>query len=108
MGLTGQLSLPLPEMQDEDIENQKKWKRSWMPAKGDRAAILQLHKMKYHDQLCKDMGVNHKRKGCNKFAECFAPYSAADYAGLFEHQEKRRDGPRLLDGRNRNVVENND
>merc|ERR1711976_1050053 len=60
--LTGQISLPQPQTMDQDIENQKEWKRSWMPAKGDRAAILQLHKMKYHDQLCKDMGVKHKRK----------------------------------------------
>merc|ERR1712151_1172595 len=81
--LTGQISLPLPETRDQDIESQKEGKRSWMPAKGDRAAILQLHKMKYHDQLCKDMGVNHKRKGWNLLAEAFAPYSAADYAGLF-------------------------
>merc|ERR1711976_342506 len=106
--LTGQISLPLREKQAEDIENQKKWKRSWMPAKGDRAAILQLHKMKYHDQLSKDMRVNHKRKGCNKFAECFAPYSAADYAGLFERREQRHDGPTLLGGRDRNGTENND
>merc|ERR1712039_26029 len=70
-------------MGDQDIESEKAWKRSWMPAKGDRAAILQLHKMKYHDQLCKDMGVNHKRKGWNLLAEVFAPYSAADYASLF-------------------------
>merc|ERR1712190_677058 len=106
--LTGQVSLPLPDMRDGDIENQKKWKRSWMPAKGDRAAILQLHKMKYHDQLCKDMGVNHKRKGCNKFAECFAPYYAADYAGLFERQERRHDGPTLLGGSGRNEKDNSD
>merc|ERR1712157_111630 len=85
--LTGQISLPLPETRNQDIESQKKWKRSWMPAKGDRAAILQLHKMKYHDQLCKDMGVKHKRKGWNIFGECFAPYTAADYRGLF--QQKR-------------------
>merc|ERR1712232_985088 len=67
----------------DDIVKNQEWKRSWMPAKGDRAAILQLHKMKYHDQLCKDMGVNHKRKGWNLLAEAFAPYSAADYTGLF-------------------------
>jgi len=94
--LTGQLSLPLPERQDEDIENQKKWKRSWMPAKGDRAAILQLHKMKYHDQLCKDMRVNHKRKGWNILGECFAPYTAADYRSLFQRSGTTRNAPTLL------------
>jgi dimethylaniline monooxygenase (N-oxide forming) len=94
--LTGQLSLPLPEKRDEDIENQKQWKRSWMPAKGDRAAILQLHKMKYHDQLCKDMGVKHKRKGWNILGECFAPYTAADYRSLFLHRRTARNVPTLL------------
>merc|ERR1712066_1066714 len=70
-------------MGDFVVDMERSWKRSWMPKKGDRAAILQLHKMKYHDQLCKDMGVNHKRKGWNLLAEAFAPYSAADYTGLF-------------------------
>merc|ERR1712151_1281252 len=104
--LTGQISLPLPETRDQDIESQKEWKRSWMPAKGDRAAILQLHKMKYHDQLCKDMGLKHKRKGWNIFAECFAPYSAADYVGLFQCREQRRDGPTLLGCKDRKESEN--
>jgi len=81
--LTGQVLLPPVAAMTEATAADKAWKRSWMPAKGDRAAILQLHKMKYHDQLCKDMGVNHKRKGWNLLAEVFAPYSAADYASLF-------------------------
>merc|ERR1712228_980268 len=106
--LTGAVSLPAKQTMIDDIAKNQEWKRSWMPAKGDRAAILQLHKMKYHDQLCKDMGVNHKRKGCNKFAECFAPYSAADYAGLFERREQRRDGPTLLGASDRNGNEKND
>jgi len=81
--LTGQVLLPPVAAMTEATAADKAWKRSWMPAKGDRAAILQLHKMKYHDQLCEDMGVNHKRKGWNLLAEVFAPYSAADYTGLF-------------------------
>jgi len=94
--LTGQISLPSPETMDQDIENQKEWKRSWMPAKGDRAAILQLHKMKYHDRLCKDMGVKHKRKGWNIFGECFAPYTAADYRSLFQQKRTACSAPTLL------------
>jgi cation diffusion facilitator CzcD-associated flavoprotein CzcO len=106
--LSGAIKLPAKQAMIDDIEKNQEWKRSWMPAKGDRAAILQLHKMKYHDQLCKDMGVNHKRKGCNKFAECFAPYSAADYAGLFKRRSQQCDGPTLLGGRDRNGHEIND
>lgn len=87
--LTGQVALPGPEIMEEDIKKQQDWKRSWMPAKSDRAAILQLHKMKYHDQLCKDMHVNHMRKGWNFLGECFAPYAAFDYAGLFRNKQSR-------------------
>jgi len=85
--LVGQLTLPAREAMDDDIKAQQMWKRSWMPAKGDRAAILQLHKMKYHDQLCKDMHVQHKRKGWNILAEWFAPYTATDYSGLFQQRK---------------------
>merc|ERR1711972_415898 len=92
---TGRVSLPSLKVMEDDIKKQQEWKRSWMPAKGDRAAILQLHKMKYHDQLCKDMKVNHKRKGWNCLAECFAPYAAADYRSLFGLR-KPRDTPTLL------------
>merc|ERR1712217_830219 len=81
--LSGEVQLPAPDAMEAGVARDKDWKQSWMPKKGDRAAILQLHKMKYHDQLCKDMGVNHKRKGWNLLAEAFAPYSAADYTGLF-------------------------
>merc|ERR1712050_774787 len=74
---------PSADTMEATVAQDKAWKHSWLPKKGDRAAILQLHKMKYHDQLCKDMGVNHRHKGWNLLAEIFAPYSAADYAGLF-------------------------
>merc|ERR1712151_1451079 len=85
--LTGQVILPSLEAMEKTIAKEQAWKRSWMPKKGDRAAILQLHKMAYHDQLCRDMGVNPRRKGWNLLAEAFAPYSAADYVGLFANEE---------------------
>jgi len=73
------------------IEKMQSWKRSWMPATSARGAILQLHMLKYHDRLVKDMGENHLRKGVNKLAEAFAPYSAADYRGIFT--SKPEDAP---------------
>merc|ERR1711988_1166246 len=85
--LTGHVALPSVEAMDKTIEMEQAWKRSWMPKKGDRAAILQLHKMAYHDQLCRDMGVNPLRKGWDLLSEIFAPYSAADYVGLFARSE---------------------
>merc|ERR1712110_1118925 len=81
--LTGCIKLPSVETMNEIITNEQLWKRSWMPKKADRAAILQLHKMAYHDRLCMDMKANHRRKGWNFLAEVFAPYTAHDYADLF-------------------------
>merc|ERR1711943_44527 len=88
--LCGQVRLPSVQVMANDIDAAKAWKGSWMPKKGDRAAILQLHKIKYHDQLCIDMGVNHLRKGWNLLAEIFAPYSAADYTSLFSGEIQKR------------------
>merc|ERR1712224_928641 len=107
--LCGQVRLPSVQVMAKDIDAAKAWKGSWMPQKADRAAILQLHKMKYHDQLCIDMGVNHLRKGWNLLAEIFAPYSAADYAALFTAAKHVRysDFPMLLDqcGRKHEAVQ---
>merc|ERR1711879_931694 len=85
--LTGRVALPSLEVMEKTIAKEQAWKRSWMPKKGDRAAILQLHKMAYHDQLCRDIGVTPYRKGWNFLAEAFSPYSAADYRGLFVNEE---------------------
>lgn len=82
--LNNDIPLPPKETMVERMEEEKAWKRSWMPPTGARASIFQLHKTKYHDQLCKDMGVAHRRKGMNLLAEAFAPYSARDYESLFE------------------------
>jgi dimethylaniline monooxygenase (N-oxide forming) len=90
--LGGQLQLPSVEAMTSNINAAKAWKESWMPKKADRAAILQLHKMTYHDQLCSDMKVNHLRKGWNLLAEVFAPYTAADYAALFVTGKQDRSG----------------
>merc|ERR1711972_563108 len=98
--LAGQLTLPSVEAMDAVIETERAWKRSWMPKKGDRAAILQLHKMSYHDQLCKDMAVNPRRKGWNLLAETFAPYSAADYVDLFPRSDEAVASAAEMEARN--------
>merc|ERR1712060_223368 len=66
---------------------ERSWKRSWMPASSARASIWQLHMTKYHDLLCQDMGVDHRRKGSNVLAEVFAPYSAEDFVGCTGYVE---------------------
>lgn len=81
--LTGEVKLPKPAEMQRIVEKEQAWKRSWMPPSSARASIWQLHMMTYHDNLCKDMQVKHKRKGYNILAEMFVPYSAADYKDLF-------------------------
>jgi cation diffusion facilitator CzcD-associated flavoprotein CzcO len=82
--LTGEMQLPKKAEMQRIVEKEQAWKRSWMPPSSARASIWQLHMMTYHDNLCKDMQVRHKRKGYNFVAELLAPYSAADYKSLFQ------------------------
>lgn len=82
--LDGKIQLPTRGRMVRQIEQEQAWKRTWMPGTSARASIFQLHMMKYHDQLCKDMGENNRRKGANLLAEAFAPYTAKDYAGIFQ------------------------
>jgi len=81
--LSGKMRLPRRSIMHQAVEKEQAWKRSWMPASSARSSIWQLHMMKYHDNLCRDMQVSHRRKGFNFLAEIFVPYSAADYADLF-------------------------
>jgi len=77
---------------DREVRRDRAWKRSWMPASSARAAIWQLHMMRYHDGLLEDMGEHRRRKGWNLLAEIFAPYSASDYQGLFNLVAARSKG----------------
>jgi dimethylaniline monooxygenase (N-oxide forming) len=82
--LAGKVEIPDRRRMLPRVEAEKTWKRSWMPSTSARSSILQLHMMKYHDVLMKDMGENHLRKGVNKLAEIFSPYCAADYRSIFQ------------------------
>jgi dimethylaniline monooxygenase (N-oxide forming) len=81
--IDGQIHLPSEGGMTMHVEKEQAWKRSWMPPTSARASIFQLHMMKYHDRLLKDMGENHRRKGVNILGEIFAPYCAADYRPIF-------------------------
>ena len=81
--LSGQFMLPPRGRMERAVELERAWKRTWMPPTSARASLFQLHMPKYHDQLLKDLGEPHLRKGLNKVAEVFQPYSAADYKDLF-------------------------
>lgn len=91
--LTGDIHLPHPGHMSAAMEKETAWKRSWMPSTHSRAALWQLHMVKYHDSLLKDMGENHKRKW-DPISEVLMPYTAADYAALFQDdQELLSKGP---------------
>lgn len=82
--LTGFVTMPSSGHMTKQMELNRAWKRTWMPPTSARASIYQLHMMKYHDQLVRDMGYNHRRKGKNVLAEAFEPYCAKDYKEIFE------------------------
>lgn len=82
--LKGSVMLPTEGRMLRKLEKEMAWKRMWMPATSARASIFQLHMMKYHDRLLRDMGEKHLRKGPNVLAEMFSPYTAADYAAIFK------------------------
>merc|ERR1711948_94349 len=90
--LSGKLRLPCGGDMDREVGRDRAWKRSWMPASSARAAIWQLHMMRYHDVLVEDMGESRKRKGLNLLAEVFAPYSASDYRDLFSLATRPKGG----------------
>jgi hypothetical protein len=54
-----------------------------MPETSQRASLVLLHQVHYHDSLLKDMSIPHRRKGMNFIAELFAPYQGGDYDGIF-------------------------
>jgi len=70
------------EAMEAEVETLKEWKRSWMPKTSSRGSLVLLHQTHYHDQILKDMGVEHRRKWPNVFAEFLMPYEPMDYNGI--------------------------
>jgi dimethylaniline monooxygenase (N-oxide forming) len=100
--LSGDISkgplLPSPDEQQAEVDDTKAWKKSFMPKTKSRGALLQLHMLKYHDDLLTDIKVSPYRKlaGCggafnplNWVAELIAPYEPGDYSKLFKNREHR-------------------
>ena len=69
--------LPSKDNMTAYVDNERKWKRSWMKTTESRASLLQLHMMKYHDILSEDMGETPYKKG--GIAEWIVPFNARDY-----------------------------
>ena len=83
--ITGKFKLPSVDVMNQNIEQMKTWKRSWMPFSPARSARLIAHTQHYHDELLGDIGFNPLRK-TGLFAplkELIEPYEPKDYARLF-------------------------
>ncbi|CAO2814764.1 unnamed protein product [Amaranthus hypochondriacus] len=76
--LDGKFKLPSIEAMEKDILEWCKFMKMYSGNNYKRACIGALH-IWYNDQLCKDMGINHKRKN-GFWAELFHPYGPLDYA----------------------------
>lgn len=81
--LKGDMTFPSPSAMEQVIEQEKSWKRSWMPPTSSRVCIWQLHVMKYHDDLLTDMKEARFWKTPNCLGEILMLYTAADYRSLF-------------------------
>jgi hypothetical protein len=59
------------------INNERTWKRSWMPFTSCRASLIQLHMVKYHDILMRDL---NKQTVNSKWWQWVIPHTARDYS----------------------------
>lgn len=87
--------LPERDVMIRNIEEMKRWKRSWILPSPGRGAMIGPHQIHYHDELLRDFGANPKRKK-GLFApllELIGPYESRDYAtivsGAWEQEETR-------------------
>ncbi|KAL5562377.1 hypothetical protein UlMin_032124 [Ulmus minor] len=75
--LAGTFKLPSIKDMESDVAKWDEYMKRYSGQYYRRSCVGALH-IWYNDQLCKDMGWNHKRKK-GFFAELFEPYGPADY-----------------------------
>ena len=73
-------NVPSIKLMMDFINEEKKWKRLWMPKSYKRAGCLHLNITKYHDILMKDMGKDIVK---NKWWQWFLPITSLDYSWIF-------------------------
>ena len=76
--LDGTFKLPSIEEMKKDIIKWDEYMKKYSGHYYRRSCIAGLH-IWYNDQLCKDMGWNHRRKK-GIFSEIFQPYGPLDYS----------------------------
>lgn len=86
--LRGNISLPAD--MEAIVENEKKWRRNKLEYAGSaRAYLIQLHQLRYYDQLLSDIGANVKRKTSwllgpigSSLKNFFSPMYSSDYKSI--------------------------
>lgn len=76
--LDGKFKLPSIQKMEEDVGKWDEFMKRYSGKYYGRSCIGSIH-IWYNDQLCKDMGLNPKRKK-GLLAELFQPYGPLDYA----------------------------
>lgn len=87
--LSGDLQLPTAEEMEDRSARVAAWKRANTNFEPQRGFSTSNHFHQYFDVLLGDLRVNPRRKK-NALAELFAPYNAADYAGVAEEYRQGR------------------
>ena len=82
--LKGRHRLPDHTTMVENIEEMKRWKRSWMINSAGRGAMIGPHQLSYHDELLRDFGASPLRKQglLAPLAELLSPYVSQDYRDI--------------------------
>lgn len=94
--LRGELELPPAAEMERQIEAVRQWKRDNILFEPSRSCAINTRYHQYLDVMLADLGLSPYRKRW-ALAELVAPYTAGDYAGLFEEYERNRaagGGPR--------------
>lgn len=96
--IAGRIILPAKAEMSQEIDNIKRWKRSWMHFSSARSTRVFMHGQHYHDELMNDVGADPLRKR-GLFAplkELFAPYEPRDYRTIVNGEWERRRKPSTL------------
>jgi cation diffusion facilitator CzcD-associated flavoprotein CzcO len=91
--MAGDIVLPSPDEMEASTHRVRDWKRKHTIFEPTRAYWVSNRFHNYLDTLLMELGVRPWRKR-NPFAEIFAAYEPADYAGIVEEYERARGKPR--------------
>lgn len=82
-------NISLPQNMNEQVEEEKLWRREHLRYAGDaRAYLIQLHQLRYWDSLLEDIGADIKRKKSglgpvvDAFMNFFVPSYSSDYKSI--------------------------